>query len=125
MKLKMGFITNSSSTSFILVCDDSFSIDMLSKAMGIERDSPLYIMVEKLYKKITDEAEKVQQVSEFDHIKISKCNLDKINNFISRGKKIYMGSIRSEDEAILSFFCMDAFEVEGDDFYLNYIKSSW
>ena len=125
MKVKMGFVTNSSSTSFILVCDDSFSVEMLGEAMGISEDSPLYIMVLTLYDKIKDDKKYIYDISYLDDSKISKSNLEKIKNYASRDKEIYEGAISSDEGGVLSFFCMDAFEVEGNEFYLNYFEASW
>jgi hypothetical protein len=42
-----------------------------------------------------------------------------------KGLKAYFGSLSSEDTPVQSFFCTDAFEVENERIYFNYLECAW
>jgi hypothetical protein len=51
--------------------------------------------------------------------------LNKILDAEKKGKKIYIGHLDSDNEAIETFFCIDSFIINNDSFYLNSIKCIW
>jgi hypothetical protein len=41
------------------------------------------------------------------------------------GKKVYIGRMSSDDEALAAYLCMDSFIVENEKIYFNYINCVW
>lgn len=57
MKVRIGFVTNSSSTNFVVGIKDSLTKEKVLKALGINDTSPLFPLANDVAQFIVDEAE--------------------------------------------------------------------
>jgi hypothetical protein len=127
MKIKTDFITNSSSTSFLLACDTEFTQEEFMSLIGIKKGSPLEPIFIRLFELITREMKMLSE-GEID-LKLTELHPNVAMKLLEarlRGKMIYEGDLGTENgDVIESYFCLDSFEVENEHFYLNYLDCLW
>lgn len=138
MKIKTDFVTNSSSTSFLIITQNGLKEEHFMKLMGVRKDSELYDMVEELYYSIKNEmidAHKAYEdksygasyssYKEFISEEFSEEVYEKAITAEKNNQKIYVGKLSSDEKPFISFLCMDCFVEETDTIYFNYTNCSW
>lgn len=132
MKIKMDFVSNSSSTSFIYMGNGNLSKKVFFAAVGVAKDSPLIEIFDSLYyaitsaidsgEKITSEAQLEQKVEYPD---FTKEVIEKAKEALAQGKKVVIAGLNSDGDIAESFLCMEAFEILSADFYLSALDNYW
>ncbi len=132
MKVKTDFVTNSSSTSFILATKEDFSKKIFMDKIGIKGNSKLNFIFDELFKAINESKEdlveyvkkygkgkNVKQFLENEHFE--EGTIKKVEEHIKNGHHVYWGSLSTDNGGTQAeaFFSMESFLIIEDDFYLN------
>lgn len=137
MKIRAGFVSNSSSTSFLIIAKDDLNRADFFELMGIKPDSPVADLFAQFYQDVIDSArtqvdfktanKDVPAEAWFDDRpdRLSSHMIKKIKEAKKRGLKAYFGALDSETSMIQTFFCTDSFEVENEKIYFNGLECVW
>jgi len=137
MKIRAGFVSNSSSTSFLIIAKDDLNKADFFKLMGVEPSSPVAGLFQQLYDDVLDSArtkvdfatanKEVAAEAWFDEKsdRLSARMIEKLRDAKERGLKAYYGWLDSETSMIQTFFCTDSFELENEKIYFNGLECVW
>lgn len=132
MKIKIDFVSNSSSTSFIYISGGEFNKSSFFNAVGISQDSPLFTLFERMYdvlndainygEKVVDESQLIQDEKYPD---FTQEVIDRAKKALEEGMNVVIGGLNSDGPLEESFLCMEVVEIESDEFYINAYDNYW
>lgn len=137
MKIRAGFVSNSSSTSFLILAADDLTRENFFQLMGVSPKSPLAGIFRELHEALIDGAESPVDLRDIDESipvtqwldgfrgDISPRMVEKLKDAKKRGLRVYYGQLDSESTQTETFFCCDSFEAENEKFYLNALECVW
>jgi hypothetical protein len=138
MKIKEDFITNSSSTSFILSIKGELDKNNFMDKIGVTGDFPLSQLFNDFFDSIQYNKKEISEymkdckednktVEEFlESEGYDEDVIFKVKELINSDRDVYYGKISSDGSSTAEvFFCMESFLICEDDIYFNGEISGW
>ena len=134
MKIKTDFVTNSSSTSFVVMTKGELTLHSFLKAVGVSQESMFLGLFVKLFNLFKNDMNRLEytairygwsSVEEYIEQYFSKDTQARIRQARENGFEIYVGELHSDNDEIETLFCCDAFVIEGDKLIIDATENGW
>lgn len=132
MKIRIGYVTNSSSTNFLILSKKELTTDYLFKKLGFKKGSILEQYARELCENIIYGTSKGLKYSDFEELSYEKVKeifgedaAIKYKKHKEKGFYSYWGYTGSDESTLTSFFTSDTFELEEKGIYINGRSCIW
>ena len=133
MKIKLDFVSNSSSTSFVYISNEELSEEAFLQAAGVEPDSPVADLFCQMHSEIRHSigcyGEKLTSKEAVDELagghEFTPDVIEKMKDAIDRGVNVVTATLSSDGPLAESALCMAIFEIVSDRFYINAYNNYW
>ncbi|MFL1803322.1 hypothetical protein [Plesiomonas shigelloides] len=132
MKIKLDFISNSSSTSFVYISDKELTEEAFFTAVGVDKNGPVgdlfYQMFIEIKASLDSCGKMVSTKGEAESYASHEFTPDviaRMQDAIEQGKVVMTSSLSSDGSLAESLLCTSIFEIESDQFYINAYNNVW
>jgi hypothetical protein len=132
MKIKMDFVSNSSSTSFVYIAKEMLSKEEFLDAAGVTPDSPVAPLFVDMFHQLKSSIERGQTLHSAADVDALNGEhdftpevLDRMKKALEQGLVVTTGHLSSEECLAESVLCMEIFEIESERFYINAYDNYW
>lgn len=137
MRIRTGFVSNSSSTSFLIVTKGEMTLERFLALVGVLPGSVMGGVFAQLYEAMMDSPwhrvdfgadgapEVDEAVASWRNADLSDHMMERIREAKGRGEIVIYGELSSDNEPVETFFCCESFELDGEGLYINALEATW
>lgn len=132
MKIKMDFVSNSSSTSFVYIACEMLSRDEFLAAAGVDPESPVAPLFTTMYVELKTQIDRgtvLTRAEEVDTLENRQQYmpevLDRMKQGIADGETVTVGHFSSENNLAELTLCTEIFEIKSERFFINAYDNYW
>ena len=134
MKIKTDFVTNSSSTNFIVMSQGIPTMQAFFNAVGISQESMFLDIFVHLFKCFKNDLNPgllyvrrfgYSTIDEYVEKNFSKDTLDRVKDAEAKGYDTYIGDLHNDNDAIETLFCCDSFVIDGEKLVIDATEDGW
>ncbi len=133
MKIRDGFVTNSSSTSYIIISKKELTGEHLAQKLGVTEKTPNYYDIVSVCKNmINDGKDGFYHYSYQESLSYSLINelfgketADKYKKALKKGYEIYCGQISSDETNYEITMCLDYIKYSDSEIYIDATDNGW
>lgn len=137
MKIKTDFVTNSSSTCFVLMTKRELTPVRFLKAAGIDKNSPFQDMFKEIYHIFADDLTPAREFArrhrwnhgrsfeQFIKEVFSEKTWQRIQEAEAKGMTVYMGDLYSDNGALECVLCTDCFVIDNSNLVIDVTNDGW
>lgn len=140
MKIRTDFVTNSSSTSYVIMNNGEFSLEKFLNAVGIKYESEFAYIYKVLFEALDSGMKPIRE--HFEEVKSHYSYLnfedylenhfhggeelkEKVLNAEKEGFDVFVGKLASDNTMIEGYFCVSDFEIKTKDLYVYARDDAW
>lgn len=132
MKIRIGYVTNSSSTNFLILLKKELTAQYLYKKLGFKKNSPIESAAMEMCENIIYGTNKGLRYFNFDEVTYDNVKevfgekaASRYLEYQKKGYLGYMGYTSSDEGTLTSFFTTDSFEIDNNDIYVYARSCMW
>lgn len=132
MIIRNGFVTNSSSTNYIIISKEKLTPEKLTTLLGVKKQSSIYSQVLELSKKLLvkdylrprDEVRDAPFEDQLLDI-FGRKTLSKYKKLSKKGYISYYGRINDDYDDVETMLTIDSFIISKKDIYMDFSDGSY
>lgn len=125
MKIRAGFVTNSSSTNFLIVSKKELDEKYLAKKLGFTKNTRFGYLSSDFVKNIlngTERGPRYEGIDDIDYDAVMKIfgeeAAERFRQLEAKGFHAYIGYTSSSDDCLSAHMTVDSFVIDKRDFYM-------
>ena len=132
MKIRAGFVTNSSSTNFLIVSKRELDEEYLAKKLGFGKNTKFGYLSSEFVNNIingTKRGPRYEDIEIIDYDTVLKLfgqeAAAKYEQLVAKGFHAYIGYTNSDDDCLSAHMTVDSFVIDKRDFYMYGEQCIW